>query len=220
MNVNLAPIDILKTKNIQIGIISDNNQISTETLKSILQWSNTATMLGIKWDLTTIPSEQNAALVRNYLVTQFLAKPAATHLLFLDGSIGFEPHHILQLLSAEKHIISGSVPKKVFPPDYDIDRTDNMLVEDMCLEVNSVNFDFTLMNKEAFTYLAKHKSAIPFKDAAGELQITYFNQQIIDGRLKTDTLGLCSNWQELGGKIWLQADAMVTKTGPYIFPSQ
>jgi hypothetical protein len=48
---------------------------------------------------------------RNYCVAEFL-KTDATHLFFIDADIGFEPHHIGMLLSAEQDVIAGCYPIK------------------------------------------------------------------------------------------------------------
>jgi hypothetical protein len=48
---------------------------------------------------------------RNGLANQFM-KDDATHLLFIDADIRFEPEDILKLLDADKDIICGIYPKK------------------------------------------------------------------------------------------------------------
>lgn len=57
---------------------------------------------------------QNESLItrgRNRLVYDFLNTPA-THLMFIDADIGFDPHDIIQMIDADKEIICGIYPKK------------------------------------------------------------------------------------------------------------
>ena len=48
---------------------------------------------------------------RNSLAYDFLASDC-THLMFIDADIGFQPVHVLNLLTAQKDIICGMYPKK------------------------------------------------------------------------------------------------------------
>ena len=49
---------------------------------------------------------------RANLVSAFLDDPTATHLLFVDGDIGFEPDQILRLLSCGGDVVAGVYPIK------------------------------------------------------------------------------------------------------------
>ena len=57
---------------------------------------------------------QNESLItrgRNRLVDDFLNTPA-THLMFIDADIGFDPKDIIPMIDADKEIICGIYPKK------------------------------------------------------------------------------------------------------------
>ena len=49
---------------------------------------------------------------RNLLAHQFMQNPAATHLMFIDADIKFNPADIVHMLRADKDIICGIYPKK------------------------------------------------------------------------------------------------------------
>ena len=49
---------------------------------------------------------------RNALADQFLKKTDATHLMFIDSDIRFNPADILSMLKADKDVICGIYPKK------------------------------------------------------------------------------------------------------------
>jgi hypothetical protein len=48
---------------------------------------------------------------RNYLTAQFLKSPA-THLMWIDADIGFDPADIVSMVRADKDIVCGIYPKK------------------------------------------------------------------------------------------------------------
>ena len=48
---------------------------------------------------------------RNYLTSQFLSSPA-THLMWIDADIGFDPVDIVRMVRADKDIVCGIYPKK------------------------------------------------------------------------------------------------------------
>jgi hypothetical protein len=50
---------------------------------------------------------------RNTLVSQFLNTPAATHLMFIDADISFEPQHVHRMLAFDKDVVAGIYPLKV-----------------------------------------------------------------------------------------------------------
>jgi hypothetical protein len=59
--------------------------------------------------------QQNDALItraRANLVAAFLDDPAATHLLFIDADIGFEPEQVLRLIACGADISAGVYPIK------------------------------------------------------------------------------------------------------------
>jgi hypothetical protein len=50
---------------------------------------------------------------RNALVKSFLDTPTATHLLFIDADIGFEPEGVERLLAFNEDVVAGMYPVKV-----------------------------------------------------------------------------------------------------------
>ncbi len=65
----------------------------------------------------------NDALItrsRNTLVSSFLNDSTATHLLFVDADISFEPEQVTRMLKADKDVVAGMYPIKAL--DWDITR--------------------------------------------------------------------------------------------------
>lgn len=50
---------------------------------------------------------------RNTLLARFLARPEATHILFVDADIGFEPEQLDRMLAFDQPLVAGMYPLKV-----------------------------------------------------------------------------------------------------------
>jgi hypothetical protein len=65
-------------------------------------------------DLTVVMRDGDALITRARanLVTLFLDDPTATHLLFVDADIGFQPDHVFRLIESEADVVAGVYPIK------------------------------------------------------------------------------------------------------------
>ena len=65
-------------------------------------------------DLTVLMRDGDALITRARanLVTLFLDDPSATHLLFVDADIGFEPEQVFRLLESGADVVAGIYPIK------------------------------------------------------------------------------------------------------------
>src|SRR6202140_1650364 len=65
-------------------------------------------------DLTVVMRDGDALITRARanLVTLFLDDPTATHLLFVDADIGFQPDQVFRLIESEADVVAGVYPIK------------------------------------------------------------------------------------------------------------
>jgi hypothetical protein len=65
-------------------------------------------------DLTVVMRDGDALITRARanLVTLFLDNPAATHLLFIDADIGFQPEQVFRLIESGADMVAGVYPIK------------------------------------------------------------------------------------------------------------
>jgi hypothetical protein len=73
---------------------------------------------GVEVNFCFSEGESLITRARNYLVDDFLAS-GATHLLFLDADLGFDPDDVLTLPALDKPIIGAPCPKKTIAWDQD-----------------------------------------------------------------------------------------------------
>ena len=72
-------------------------QISEATFTSFVRFIAKAPEWGLEWSLDTLVNESLIPRGRNALVARAMHNPRATHMMFLDADIGFEPEFILML---------------------------------------------------------------------------------------------------------------------------
>lgn len=78
-------------------------------------WSKTHIMFTkneIPYSQTTTTSESLITRARCHMVAYFMANPAATHMMFIDADISFDPADILHMIQHDKDVIVGAYPKK------------------------------------------------------------------------------------------------------------
>jgi hypothetical protein len=67
---------------------------------------------GVDFTLCMILGDALIPRARQDIVSHFLANPQATHLLFIDADIGFEPEQVFRLLDFNRDIVAGVYPVK------------------------------------------------------------------------------------------------------------
>jgi len=79
--------------------------------QSCLQLQNTCKEAGMNVSFSFLFNESLIQRARNLLVSHFL-KSDATHMMFIDADIKFNPNDIFPMIEADKDIICGIYPKK------------------------------------------------------------------------------------------------------------
>lgn len=80
-------------------------------VKSCLDLQNSCSQYSISTRFSFLFNESLITRARNYLVDEFL-RTDATHLLFIDSDIHFNPQDVIALLALNRDVIGGPYPKK------------------------------------------------------------------------------------------------------------
>lgn len=217
-------IDYLRTTKVHIAMPCYGGMLTESTFMSFIKWANTARELGINWTLETMVNESLISRARNTLTAKFLAIPDATHLMFIDADIGWEPWHLLVLLNRDVDVIGGLYPMKTMPIKWVVNGFDGAETGPQGLqEVSKAGTGFLLSKRHVFEKLVSHPAVKPYKNDIGldpafdQHLKTYFDTCVRQNRYYSEDWKFCEDWRDLGGKIWVDRRVLLRHTGTYTF---
>ena len=174
-------------------------QITEVCFNSYLQWSIIATKNNIDFQIDTLSNESNVNRARNTCASKFLSGDA-THLMFVDADIKFNPTDVVKLLTHDKDIVGGIYPQKTLPPKMVVNTIDNGKREGNLIEVGTIGTGFMLIKR------------------INNNQYDFF-QCTIDsrGRYLTEDWSFCRRWRQVGGEVWADLDIALEHVGYFRF---
>ncbi|NNM82835.1 MAG: hypothetical protein HKL98_09580 [Burkholderiales bacterium] len=178
---------------------------------------------------------------RALLVAKFLENPLATHLLFVDADISFEPEAFLRLYLQDKDFAAAMYPlKDIFwnslPEraargetaataglDYvgKLCSGEALKIENRFATAEFAGTGFQLVKRAVFEKLAAAHPELSFSSAHSRTALETANQYaLFDPMIDPDTgeylsedFAFCRRWRNLGGEIWLDLDSRITHVG-------
>jgi len=197
-------------------------QITEVCFSSYLQWTILAMQNSLKFQIDTLSNESNVNRARNSCAAKFLAGDA-THLMFTDADIQFNPADVIKLVNANKDIVGGIYPQKTLPPRMVVNTIKDAKQEDNLLQVGTLGTGFMLVKRTVFEQMIQ-AGATPYGDDIGlsdvenNNQYDFFNCTIdSQGRYLTEDWSFCRKWRELGGEIWADTTIALAHVGYYRF---
>jgi hypothetical protein len=199
-------------------------QISEATFTSFVRFIAKAPQWGLEWSLDTLVNESLIPRGRNALIARAMHNPRATHLMFLDADIGFDPEYILMLLQDDVDVIGGGYPKKSLPIDYVINPLPNGESDETKAEVERIGTGFLLLKRDVFAQMAKAMPDLKYRDDCGldpsinKHLYAYFECGLFGEKvfMSEDWL-FCNRWRSLGGQIFISKRFALTHVGTYSF---
>ena len=199
-------------------------QISEVTFTSFVRFIARAPQWGLEWSLDTLVNESLIPRGRNALVARAMHNPRATHLMFLDADIGFDPEYILMLLQEDVEVIGGGYPKKSLPIDYVINPITDGEADDAKAEVERIGTGFLLLKREVFSRMAEAMPELKYTDDCGldpsinQYLYAFFECGLFGEKvfMSEDWL-FCNRWRDLGGRIFISKRFALTHVGSYAF---
>ena len=197
-------------------------QITEVCFSSYLQWTILALQNNLDFQIDTLSNESNVNRARNSCAAKFLAGDA-THLMFVDADIQFNPQDIVKLVAHDKDIVGGIYPQKTLPPKMVVNTLDNARTEGDLIEVGTLGTGFMLIKRGVFDCMIdagtqKYTDSIGLSKAEDNHQYDFFNCTIdSQGRYLTEDWSFCRKWRELGGTIWADTTIALAHVGYYRF---
>jgi len=168
--------------------------VSVEYMRSMCNLISELSDTGIKYSIQTISNDSLVTRARACLLATFLADKDATHLMFIDADITFNPKSIYRLLSADKDVVGGVYPMKTVNwdavkdsikqnPDLsndelihssaryvinvhstEVDRESVGKIKDGFARVANIGTGFMLVKKQAFTVLMEKHPELQYRN--------------------------------------------------------
>jgi hypothetical protein len=182
---------------------------------------------------------------RASLVAQFLEDETATHLLFLDADIGFEPEQVLRLIECGAEMCAAVYPikridwKKVrsnidnarenpaasLSYVFEVDDPNAVIEKSGFVKVRYAGTGFLMIRRAALERMCAHYPQLRFKrdhslDAAlpSDKRFALFECMIAeDGTYLSEDFAFCKRWTDIGGEIWADLDSKLGHVGPMTF---
>lgn len=216
-------------------------------MQSVVRLMQEAPRLGFDVSLSLLGGDALVSRARATLVADFMDTPEATHLLFIDADISFEPSQVKRLLDADKDVAAAFYPMKLV----DWARLPQRVVAGESLEAAGLSYvgtlcqggelkqdgrfatgiyaggGFQLVRRAAISRLfeaypetrftATH--AYPAPPSVSPHLFALFESMIdpANGAYVSEDYAFCRRWRNLGGEIWLDLDSRLTHTGPQSF---
>ena len=229
---------------IYVGTPCFGGMVTTGYMMSILKLMQYGEKGGFSISFNLLGRDSLVTRARNTIVAEFL-ETDATHLMFIDADLTFEPELVHRMLAFDEDVVAGMYPAKAFvwdppakireseplqtamlqyvgkfcqPPE--LERRGPFATGDYCAT------GFMLIKRNVIERLIK---ANPDRAYASDHVYVFGKSQrqyhalfecMIDPVTKeylSEDFGFCRLWRGLGGKIWLDVEGSLTHTGPYDF---
>lgn len=218
-----VPFDFSKV-HIHFAVPCYGGMISEPTMTSFLRFTLLASKIGLNWSLDTMVNESLVTRARNNLCAKMMTNEAATHFMFIDADIRFEPEAIFGMIACDKDVIGGLYPKKSLPIDYVINLKQGGLIQGPIFQVDTMGTGFLLFKKPVYEKLIAAHPECKYIDDIGlgkqyEPHMYSIFDTVIDekGHYLSEDWTFCRRWQALGGDIWADSRVLLNHTGHYEF---
>ena len=199
-------------------------------------------------DLKVLLKDGDALITRARasLISQFLDDPAATHLLFVDADIGFEPAQVLRLIECGADMCAAVYPIKRIDWDkvrqtiesdranpaaaalkyvFEVDDPDAVVSRRGFVKVRYAGTGFLMIRRRALERMCSQYPRLRYMrdhsvDAAfaSDNRFALFECMIADdGTYLSEDFAFCKRWTDMGGEIWADLGSKLNHVGPMTF---
>jgi hypothetical protein len=216
-----TPVDFSKI-HLHIGIPCYGGMVSEPTMTSFLRFVLIAQQAKLNWSLDTMVNESLVTRARNNLMAKMMSNQQATHFMFIDADIRFQPESILSMLAHDKEVIGGLYPKKSLPVNYVINLKPQTKIQGDIFTVDTMGTGFLMFRREVYEKLIAAHPETKYVDDVGlgkqyePMMYSIFDCKIDErGHYLSEDWLFCRRWQEIGGEIWAHSKVLLNHVGHY-----
>jgi hypothetical protein len=198
-------------------------------MTSLIRFILMASKAGLNWSLDTMANESLVTRGRNNLMAKMMSNKAATHFMFIDADIGFEPESILQMMAADKDIIAGLYAKKAYPIAYNINLKPQTKIQGPLYTVDTAATGFLMFKRSVYEKLIEALPNTKYVDdvglGGGQVPNPYepYMYAIFDcyidekGHYLSEDWAFCRRASAIGYDIWVDSRIVLNHTGTHTF---
>jgi hypothetical protein len=183
---------------------------------------------------------------RASLCAQFLDDPDATHLLFIDADIGFEPDQVMRLIACGADLCAAIYPIKRINWDrvkrviaaarsdpgaaalsyvFEVEDPGAVTARAGFVKVRYAGTGFLMIRREALQRMCAHYPQLRYRrDHSLEAATTSENRFALfdcmideNGTYLSEDFSFCRRWRDIGGEIWADLSSTLNHVGPLVF---
>jgi len=232
MELTLEQIEYLRKCHPQVCIPCYGGQLFESVFVSMLKFVIYCGKIGMNFSIDTMVNDSLITRGRNNLVAKMMSNSEATHLMFIDADIGFEPEHIFKLLLHDKDLVGGMYPKKSLPIDYVVNvdpavvgANGEIPTYGDLIPLTRLGTGFMMIKRAV---LVKMMAAYPETHYIGnigldkkydEFMFALFDTHITkDLEYNSEDWTFCDRWRAIGGEIWGDITIKLDHTGHFRYP--
>jgi hypothetical protein len=231
---------------ILVGTPCYNGLVNTEYMVSMLGLQSEMNRQGVGFSLEMTTTMSLVPVARNFIVAKVLQARDATHLLFIDADLAFNPTDVTRYLRADKDVVAGIYPVKnldlnairQLPADKSTAATLNYAVRicdgaqptsDGFVQAEYAATGFMLIKRHVLEQMAarhpelKYNHSFTHVSSPQPTDNSYFYALFdtsIDreqGLYLPEDYTFCKRWRAMGGEIWVDVLSKFTHIGTYLY---
>jgi hypothetical protein len=222
-------------------------QVTTGFANSLLMLQHACLWRGIGVTVLLTAGDALITRTRQNLVAHFLEHPSATHLLFIDSDIVFEPEQVFRLLECDVEVTAAVYPTKradwarlidliragSVDPEADSLSYVIELESPECptfrggfVKARYVGTGFLMIRRAALMAMIEHYPDLRYTQEhvandplhGSPWRCALFNCMIDEaGNYLSEDFSFCRRWTEMGGQIWADTGSRLDHVGSMTF---
>ena len=223
------------------GLVTQGYMLSTTNLLML------GMQMGFEVSVDLLGYDSLITRSRNTLVAQFMDRPTATHLMFVDADITFQPAQMLRMVAFGQDVVAGMYPLKVRDwSEQAVGRVrggesletaplryvglpcegNDRIVQHGFVAGQYAGTGFMLIRRAALARMMRAYPELAFSAAhdRGEQQASTHRYALFDCMIEPETrhylsedYTFCRRWRDIGGEIWLDTQGSLVHTGAHDF---
>ena len=218
-------------------------QVTSAYFSSVLKLQEACQRDGIALSFLMPDGEDLVQRARQEIVADFMEIPGATHLLFIDSDIAFEPEQAFRLMGFNADVTAAAYPLKTIDWEkvragveagweklessglhYVLEPAHPVQVRDAFVRAVSTGTGFLLVKRGVFTSLMDRHPELRYSRKKGQPGGSHWAWALFnclidgkDGPFLSEDYSFCRRWTGMGGEIWVDLNSRLRHLGQAVF---